>query len=114
MFQLFWSVSLDSSDSVAETVEELQEEMESKLYHPFLMGSVQDGDSPPIRATKDGARVVGMACNVSNVADVRALAEFAAAELGSVDIWVSFYCILSNSASRNHGCIFYEVSITLQ
>lgn len=78
-----------SSDSVAETVEELQEEMESKLYHPFLMGSVQDGDSPPIRATKDGARVVGMACNVSNVADVRALAEFAAAELGSVDIWIN-------------------------
>ncbi|KAI5066814.1 hypothetical protein GOP47_0017342 [Adiantum capillus-veneris] len=76
-----------SPESVAETVEELQKEIESKLYLPSeRMG---DTDSPSIRASHHGSRVIGMACDVSKVADVRALADFAAAKLGSIDIWVN-------------------------
>lgn len=35
------------------------------------------------------AKVVGIACDVCEPEDVRKLANFAASELGSIDIWVS-------------------------
>ena len=58
--------------------------MASRLYHPFPM--VQDSLS--LKDRKDGARVIGIACDVSKVNDVKALAEFAGSELGSIDLWV--------------------------
>ncbi|MCO5552925.1 hypothetical protein L7F22_006444 [Adiantum nelumboides] len=76
-----------SPESVAETVEELQKEIESKLYHHT--GRNGEAGSPSIRTAYDESRVTGMACDVSKVADVRALAEFAAAKFGSIDIWVN-------------------------
>lgn len=39
------------------------------------------------------AMVVGIACDVCKPEDVRKMANFAVAELGSVDIWVSLYIL---------------------
>jgi chlorophyll(ide) b reductase len=75
---------LFSPESVIETVKELQLELEARLYHPFSINN--DPLSPKDR--NDCPRVIGIACDVSKVDDVKALAEFAGSELGSIDIWV--------------------------
>ncbi|MCO5594997.1 hypothetical protein L7F22_049034 [Adiantum nelumboides] len=71
----------------SKTIEELQKEIESKLYHHT--GRNAKAGSPSIRTAYDESRVKRMACDVSKVADVRALAEFAAAKFGFIDIWVN-------------------------
>eukprot|EP00249_Psilotum_nudum_P021644 c28185_g1_i1 orf=157-2463(+) len=85
-----------SSDSVGATVIELQknsstrrpDSSDSVAINKKVLGSIRYG----IKKSK----VVGMACDVSKVEDVRALGEFAIKELGSIDIWI-------NNAGVNKG-----------
>lgn len=53
---------------------------------------------------KDGARVVGFACDVAKVADVEALWTKAAAALGSVDVWIN------NAGFARSGATFLELT----
>ncbi|KAH7387074.1 hypothetical protein KP509_16G003900 [Ceratopteris richardii] len=77
-----------SPQSVAETVKELQEEIEFKLFDPSQMRKVGEPETAS-NIYVHGSRVIGMACDVSKVSDVQALAEFASSKFGSIDIWVN-------------------------
>lgn len=85
-----------SSDSVAKTVKELQDEANLRTFHPFLTANSSGGDFQLRMDQKVRAKVVGMPCDVSKVDDVRCLAEFAVHKLGSIDIWI-------NNAGVNKG-----------
>ncbi|KAK3210720.1 hypothetical protein Dsin_015426 [Dipteronia sinensis] len=79
-------VASRSPESVDMTVRELEENLEE--------GRITVGGSP--RTNLAHAKVVGMACDVCEPADVEKLANFAVNELGSVDIWI-------NNAGTNKG-----------
>lgn len=83
-----------SPESVAKTVEELKSEANLRSFHPFMSTNSHGGTSET--SMDKGAKVVGMACDVSKVYDVQRLAEFAVDELGSIDIWI-------NNAGVNKG-----------
>ncbi|CAL9771654.1 unnamed protein product [Musa acuminata subsp. burmannicoides] len=75
-----------SPESVHQTVEELRENLKEGI-------SVSGNKA---RKNLSRAMVVGIACDVCKPEDVRKLANFAVAELGSVDIWI-------NNAGTNKG-----------
>eukprot|EP00262_Sarcandra_glabra_P000240 TRINITY_DN1030_c0_g1_i3.p1 TRINITY_DN1030_c0_g1~~TRINITY_DN1030_c0_g1_i3.p1 ORF type:complete len:485 (-),score=52.33 TRINITY_DN1030_c0_g1_i3:1134-2588(-) len=79
-------VASRSPESVRMTVEELEESIKE--------GVPAAGGSTKTNLTR--AKVVGIACDVCKPEDVRKLADFAARELGSVDIWI-------NNAGTNKG-----------
>lgn len=70
-----------SPESVEAIVNELQKTLEEGLA---------TADSAN-RRLMTRAKVVGVACDVCEPDDVKRLSEFAASELGSIDIWVSGY-----------------------
>lgn len=70
-----------SPESVDATVNELQQTLEEGLV---------TADSPNKRLMTR-AKVAGVACDVCKPDDVKRLSDFAASELGSIDIWVSGY-----------------------
>ncbi|KAL5975903.1 putative chlorophyll(ide) b reductase nyc1, chloroplastic [Asimina triloba] len=75
-----------SPESVHETVLELEENLKE--------GRLAADGSP--RKNMTHAKVVGIPCDVCRPDDVRMLAEFAANEVGSIDIWI-------NNAGTNKG-----------
>ncbi|KAL5768837.1 hypothetical protein ACOSQ2_015620 [Xanthoceras sorbifolium] len=79
-------VASRSPESVDMTVRELEENLQE--------GRVTAGGSP--RTNLERAKVVGIACDVCEPADVEKLAKFAVNELGSIDIWI-------NNAGTNKG-----------
>ncbi|KAI5680521.1 hypothetical protein M9H77_01748 [Catharanthus roseus] len=79
-------VTSRSPESVDATIKELEENLEQLLI--TSCGSA--------RRKLAQAKVVGTACDVSVPADVQKLADYAAKELGTVDIWV-------NNAGTNKG-----------
>eukprot|EP00262_Sarcandra_glabra_P000241 TRINITY_DN1030_c0_g1_i4.p1 TRINITY_DN1030_c0_g1~~TRINITY_DN1030_c0_g1_i4.p1 ORF type:complete len:343 (-),score=28.66 TRINITY_DN1030_c0_g1_i4:333-1361(-) len=81
-----WNFFKGSPESVRMTVEELEESIKE--------GVPAAGGSTKTNLTR--AKVVGIACDVCKPEDVRKLADFAARELGSVDIWI-------NNAGTNKG-----------
>ncbi|XP_075508975.1 putative chlorophyll(ide) b reductase NYC1, chloroplastic [Primulina tabacum] len=79
-------VTSRSPESVIETIKELAENLNQVM--------IATGSSS--RKQLRHAKVVGIPCDVSKPEDVKMLANFAASELGSVDIWV-------NNAGTNKG-----------
>lgn len=76
-----------SPDSVRTTIAQLQQELTE--------GIVMSKASTSVTCKKEG-QVIGIPCDVSNVEDVKMLADFAVREFGSVDIWI-------NNAGMNKG-----------
>lgn len=76
-----------SPDSVRTTIAQLQQELTE--------GIVMSKSSTSVTCKKEG-QVIGIPCDVSNVEDVKMLADFAVREFGSVDIWI-------NNAGMNKG-----------
>jgi len=75
----------DSPVSVGLTIEELEENLKQALN--AATGSA--------RKKLAHAKVVGIACDVSDPVDVKKLGKFAADELGYIDIWVSNFLLLT-------------------
>lgn len=76
-----------SPDSVRTTIAQLQQELTE--------GIVMSKASTSVTCKREG-QVIGIPCDVSNVEDVKMLADFAVREFGSVDIWI-------NNAGMNKG-----------
>ncbi|RWR77414.1 Short-chain dehydrogenase/reductase SDR [Cinnamomum micranthum f. kanehirae] len=79
-------VASRSPESVHTTVGELEEDLKK--------GILTAGSMSKLHMAR--AKVVGIACDVCEPEDVRKLANFAASELGSIDIWI-------NNAGTNKG-----------
>lgn len=79
----------DSPESVDLTIKELEENLKQAVN--AATGSA--------RKKLAHAKVVGMACDVSEPLDVRKLGKFAADELGYIDIWVSNFLLFTFFAS---------------
>lgn len=76
----------DSLESVHTTVGELEENLNKGI---LTAGSTS-------KTHMAHAKVVGIACDVCQPDDVRKLANFAASELGSIDIWVGIIIYTQN------------------
>lgn len=76
-----------SPDSVRTTTAQLQQELTE--------GIVMSKASTSVSCKREG-KVIGIPCDVSNVEDVKMLADFAVREFGSIDIWI-------NNAGMNKG-----------
>ncbi|KAL8039897.1 hypothetical protein ABFX02_10G066500 [Erythranthe guttata] len=77
-------VTSRGSESVDMTIKELSENLNQAMVATGGAASLRHG------------KVVGIPCDVSKPEDVKKLADFAVAELGSIDIWV-------NNAGTNKG-----------
>ena len=88
------SISIGSPDSVLQTINELEENIQEGL-------SVAKKKQ---RETLLQAKVVGTSCDVCKPEDVKKLVNFAVGELGSIDIWVSNS--VEMDAARHLFCIF--------
>lgn len=75
-----------SPESVETTVRELEENLKE----------VMENASSSSRTNFERAKVVGIACDVCDPADVHKLANFAVSELGSIDLWVSGLLVYGN------------------
>ncbi|KAL4193964.1 hypothetical protein AMTRI_Chr05g66400 [Amborella trichopoda] len=80
-------VASRSPDSVASTVEELQQNLQEGLC---------SAESVSSKSNLNRAKVVGTVCDVCKADDVKKLADFAVNEFGSIDIWI-------NNAGTNKG-----------
>lgn len=82
---ILWSLLLilgfseGSPESVDITIKELEENLNQIM-------NTKTGSS---KRSLAHAKVVGIACDVSQPEDVRKLGKFAVDELGSIDIWVN-------------------------
>lgn len=70
----------NSAESVEMTIKELSENLKQVI----------DATGASSRKHLRHAKIVGIACDVSNPEDIANLANFAVNELGSIDIWVGY------------------------
>lgn len=89
------SISIGSPESVLQTINELEENIQEGL-------SVAKKKQ---RETLLQAKVVGTSCDVCKPEDVKKLVNFAVGELGSIDIWVSNS--VEMDAAKHLFCIFH-------